>query len=113
MEDFAAVVGVDVRDDWVTVVGQLRAEVAQLRQEVSRLQRENVELRQQVGFWQTMHGRAAKRVQQLEQRVRELEAENRHLRQQAFGRKSEKPRRGDADWLGALEEVPVAPRRRG
>jgi transposase len=113
MEDFAAVVGVDVRDDWVTVVGQLRAEVAQLRQEVSRLQRENVELRQQVGFWQTMHGRAAKRVQQLEQRVRELEAENRHLRQQAFGRKSEKPRRGDADWLGALEEVPVAPGRRG
>lgn len=113
MEDFAAVVGVDVPDDWVTVVGQLRAEVAQLREEVSRLDRENLDLRQQVGFWQTMHARAVERVEQLAQQVQELEAENRQLRQQAFGRKAEKSRRGDADWLGALEEVPVPASRRG
>jgi transposase len=113
MEDFAAVVGVDVRDGWVTVASQLRAEVARLRQEVSRLRRENLELRQQVGFWQTMHARAVERVEQLGQQVQELEAANRQLRQQAFGRKSEKPRRGDAEWLGALEEAPVSPRRRG
>ncbi len=113
MEDFAAVVGVDVPEDWVTVAGQLRGEVTQLREEVSRLHRENLELRQQVGFWQTMHGRAVERVEEWAQQVQELEAENRQLRQQAFGRKSEKPRRGDADWLGALEEAPVPAGRRG
>jgi transposase len=113
MEDFAAVVGVDVADDWVRVAGQLRAEVAQLRQEVSQRHRENLDLRQQVGFWQTMHARAVERLEQLAQQVQELEGENRQLRQQAFGRKSEKSRRGDADWLSALEEVPVPAGRRG
>src|SRR5438874_2617670 len=113
MEDFAAVVGVDVADDWVRVAGQLRAEVAQLRQEVTQRHRENLDLRQQVGFWQTMHARAVERVEQLAQRVQELEAENRQLRQQAFGRKSEKSRRGDTDWLDALEEMPVPAGRRG
>jgi transposase len=49
-----------------------------------------------------MHARAAERVKQLEQRVQELEAENRKLRQQAFGRKTEKPSRGQ-DWLSELE----------
>src|SRR5260370_15728663 len=107
MEDFAGVVGVDDPDDWIRVAGQLRAEVAQLRQEVSQLHRENLDLRQQVGFWQTMHARAVERVEQWAQRVQELEAENRQLRQQAFGRKSEKSRRGDTDWLDAVEEMPV------
>jgi transposase len=74
-----------------------------LRQEVARLQRENLELRQQAGYWQQMHARAAERVKQLEQRVQELEAENRKLRQQAFGRKTEKPSRGQEDWLSELE----------
>jgi transposase len=95
------------------VVYQLRAEVARLRQEVGRLQRDNFELRQQAGYWQQMHARAAERVKQLEHRVQELQAENRHLRQQAFGRKTEKASRSDADWLKGLEDQPAEPRRRG
>ena len=95
------------------LLGRLSLEVAQLRQEVSRLQGENLELRQQASYWQTQHARAAERVRQLEQEVRELKAENRQLRQQAFGRKSEKPSRRDADWLEALEEPPASPGRRG
>lgn len=114
MEDPAAMaVLVDPTDDLFALVRQLRAEVAQLRQEVSDLQRENFDLRQQAGYWQRMHARAAERAQKLEERVRELEAENRQLRQQAFGRKTEKASRGDADWLKGLEDPPTAPRRRG
>jgi len=105
MEDLAAVVLMDLPGDWVTVVGQLRAEMSQLRQEVARLRRENLELRQQAGYWQRMHARAAERVKQLEQRVQELEAENRKLRQQAFGRKTEKPARGQEDWFRELDET--------
>jgi transposase len=114
MEDATATAVVDdAAVDLADLVCRLRAEVAQLRQEVGRLQRENLELRQQAGYWQRQHARAAERVQQLEQRLQELQGENRHLRQQAFGRKSEKPSRSDADWLQALEEGPAERGQRG
>lgn len=112
MEGLAAIV-MDSPGDLVALLGQVRAEVLQLRQEVARLRRENLELRQQAGYWQQMHARAAERVKQLEQRVAELEAENRQLRQQAFGKKSEKPGRGQDDWLSGLEEASGPARRRG
>jgi len=114
MEDPAGVALLsEASGDLFAVVCQLRAEVAQLRQEVGRLQRENLELRQQAGYWEQMHARAAERVQKLERRVQELEAENRQLRQQAFGRKTEKASRSDADWLKGLEGKAAEQRRRG
>lgn len=113
MEDCATAVLLHLPGDLVALVDQLRVEVGQLRQEVTRLQRENRELRQQAGYWQQLHARAAERVKQLEQRVHHLEAENRQLRQQAFGRKTEKPTGGDADWLGELKESSAQQKRRG
>lgn len=114
MEDLAAVTGlVEAPGKLVALIGHVLGEVAQLRQEVARLQRENLELRQQAGYWQQRHAQAAERVRQLEQRVHDLEAENRKLRQQAFGKKSEKPGRGQDDWLSGLDETSSPARRRG
>jgi len=113
MEGLSAAGVMDGPGDLVTVVAEMRAELARLRQEVARLQRDNLELRQQAGYWQEMHARASERVKQLQQRVEDLEAENRKLRQQAFGRKSEKAGRSAGAWLSELEEAPGSPQQRG
>jgi transposase len=62
---------------------------------VARQRRENLELRQQAGYWQSRHADAVRRIAALEQESEHLRGENRTLRAQLFGRKSEKPSRGD------------------
>ena len=79
----------------LSLLEQLRQEVAQLRAEVAGLRRENLELRQQAGFWKGMHAQACRRLVELEKEVEQLQGENRKLQAQAFGRKSEKQGHSD------------------
>src|SRR5437762_47184 len=79
----------------LSLLEQLRQEVAQLRAEVAGLRRENLELRQQAGFWKGMHAQASRRIAALSQQVEQLQGENRKLQSQAFGRKSEKQSASD------------------
>lgn len=117
MEDIATTaVLMDGTADLADLVRELRAEVAGLQREVERLRRENLELRQEAGYWRGQHARAVERIKHLEEEVQQLQAKNRQLQQQAFGRKTEKRTRKDADFLAELEdqgESGSGPKRRG
>ena len=41
--------------EWVTLLEDLRRDVAALRDRVDHLERENLELRQQAGYWKSRH----------------------------------------------------------
>jgi transposase len=97
----------------VSLLAQLRQEVATLHAEVAGLRRENLELRQQAGYWKGMHAQACRRLAELEQELEHLRGENRKLQAQAFGRKSEKQSRSDrSNQLNDPDEVQT-PRPRG
>jgi transposase len=99
--------------EWMSLVRELRQEVAQLRQEVAHLRRENLELRQQAGYWKSQHARAVQRIGELEQEVTHLRGENQKLQAQMFGRKSEKQSSKDrSNFLEGEEENPSR-RKRG
>jgi transposase len=73
----------------VTLVEDLRRDVAALRDRVNHLERENLEFRQQAGYWKSRHRDAVHRIGELEQQVEQLEGEKRQLRADLFGRRSE------------------------
>jgi transposase len=99
--------------EWMSLVRELRQEVAELRQEVAQLRRENLELRQQAGYWKSQHARAVQRIGELEQEVAHLRGENQKLQARLFGRKSEKQSRKDrSNFLEGEEEHPST-RKRG
>jgi hypothetical protein len=60
--------------EWLTLLEDLRQDVAALRNRVDHLERENFELRQQAGYWQSRHRDALRRIGQLEQQVEHLQA---------------------------------------
>src|SRR3954454_23850957 len=74
---------------WVTLLGDLRRDMAALCDRVHHLERENLELRQQVGYWKSRHRDAVCRIGELEQQVVQLQGENRQLQADLFGRRSE------------------------
>jgi hypothetical protein len=73
----------------VTLLEDLRHDVAALRNRVDQLERENLGLRQQAGYWQSRHRDALGRIGQLEQQVEHLQGEKRQLQAELFGRRSE------------------------
>jgi transposase len=75
--------------EWVTLVEELRHDVAALRDRVDHLERENLGLRQQAGYWQSRHRDAVRRIGELEQQVEQLQGEKRKLQADLFGRRSE------------------------
>ncbi len=75
--------------EWVTLLEDLRQDVAALRNRVDLLERENLGLRQQAGYWQSRHRDALRRIGQLEQQVEHLQGEKRQLQADLFGRRSE------------------------
>jgi transposase len=75
--------------EWVTLLEELRQDVAALRDRVDHLERENLGLRQQAGYWQSRHRDAVRRIGQLEQQVEQLQGEKRKLQADLFGRRSE------------------------
>src|SRR5882757_8239642 len=75
--------------EWVTLVEDLRQDVAALRDRVDHLERENLGLRQQAGYWQSRHRDALRRIGELEQQVVKLQGEKRQLQADLFGRRSE------------------------
>jgi len=87
--------------EWVTLLEDLRQDVAALRNRVDHLERENLQLRQQAGYWQSRHRDALRRIGELEQRVEDLQGEKRQLQADLFGRRSEatalKDRSNDLD----------------
>ena len=54
---------------WVTLVEDLRQDVAALRDRVDHLERENLEFRQQAGYWKSRHRDALLRIAELEQQI--------------------------------------------
>ena len=74
---------------WLTLLGDLRCDVAALRDRVDHLERENLELRQQAGYWKSRHRDAMRRAGELKQQVEKLQGEKRQLRADLFGRRSE------------------------
>ena len=80
---------------WVTLVEDLRQDVAALRDRVDHLERENLGLRQQAGYWQSRHRDALLRIGQLQQQVEQLQGEKRKLQADLFGRRSETTPRKD------------------
>ena len=75
--------------EWVTLLEDLRHDVAALRNRVDHLERENLQLRQQAGYWQSRHRDALRRIGGLEQQVEHLQGEKRQLQADLFGRPSE------------------------
>jgi transposase len=75
--------------EWVTLLEDLRQDVAALRNRVDHLERENLQLRQQAGYWQSRHRDALRRIGELEQQVEHLQGEKRQLQADLFGRRSE------------------------
>src|SRR5260370_3201385 len=75
--------------EWVTILEDLRHDVAALRNRVDHLERENLQLRQQAGYWQSRHRDALRRIGELEQQVEHLQGEKRQLQADLFGRRSE------------------------
>jgi transposase len=75
--------------EWVTILEDLRQDVAALRNRVDHLERENLQLRQQAGYWQSRHRDALRRIGELEQQVEHLQGEKRQLQADLFGRRSE------------------------
>ena len=75
--------------EWVTLLEDLRRDVAALRDRVDHLERENLEFRQQAGYWKSRHRDALRRIAELEQQVEQLEGEKRQLQADLFGRRSE------------------------
>src|SRR3954453_15491407 len=73
----------------VTLLEDLRHDVAALRNRVDQVERENLGLRQQAGYWQSRHRDAVHRIGQLEQQVEQLRGEKRQLQADLFGRRSE------------------------
>jgi transposase len=86
---------------WVTLLEDLRRDVAVLRARVDHLERENLELRMQAGYWKSRHRDAIRRIGELEQHVEQLQGEKRQLQADLFGRRSEttslKDRSNDLD----------------
>src|SRR3954464_1230629 len=85
----------DSVSELISLVKDLRQEVAELRADVQALQRENLELRQQAGYWKSRHRDALGRITALEQNVEHLEGERRQLQADLFGRRSETQPRHD------------------
>jgi transposase len=75
--------------EWVTLLEDLRQDVAALRNRVDHLERENLELRQQAGYWKSRHRDALRRIGELEQQVEQLQGEKRQLQADLYGRRSE------------------------
>jgi transposase len=75
--------------EWLTLLEDLRRDVAALHGRVDHLERENLELRMQAGYWKSRHRDALRRIGQLEQQVEQLEGEKRQLQADLFGRRSE------------------------
>jgi len=75
--------------EWVTLLEDLRRDVAALHGRVDHLERENLELRMQAGYWKSRHRDALRRIGQLEQQVEQLQGEKRQLQADLFGRRSE------------------------
>ena len=101
--------------EWVTLLEDLRQDVAALRNRVDHLERENLGLRQQAGYWQSRHRDALRRIGQLEQQVEHLQGEKRQLQADLFGRRSEttslKDRSNHLD--DPQDETPGPARKRG
>ena len=74
---------------WLTLLEDLRCDVAALRDRVDHLERENLELRQQSGYWKSRHRDAMRCAGELKQQVEKLQGEKRQLRADLFGRRSE------------------------
>ena len=75
--------------EWVTLLEDLRQDVAALRNRVDHLERENLQLRQQAGYWQSRHRDALRRIAELEQQIEHLQGEKRQLQADLFGRRSD------------------------
>jgi transposase len=75
--------------EWVTLLEDLRRDMAALCDRVHHLERENLGLRQQAGYWKSRHRDAVCRIGELEQHVVQLQGENRQLQADLFGRRSE------------------------
>src|SRR4051794_25958663 len=75
--------------EWVTLLEDLRRDVAALHGRVDHLERENLELRMQAGYWKSRHRDALRRIGELELRVERLQGEKRQLQADLFGRRSE------------------------
>jgi transposase len=73
----------------LTLLEDLRRDVAALRDRVDHLERENLELRMQAGYWKSRHRDALRRIGQLEQQVEQLQGEKRQLQADLFGRRAE------------------------
>ena len=73
----------------VTLVQELRRDMAALCDRVHHLERENLELRMQAGYWKSRHRDAVRRIGELEQQVEQLQGEKRQLQADLFGRRSE------------------------
>jgi transposase len=101
--------------EWVTLLEDLRQDVAALRDRVDHLERENLGLRQQAGYWQSRHRDALSRIGELEQQVKQLQGEKRQLQADLFGRRSEttslKDRSNHLD--DPLDDTPGPGRKRG
>lgn len=99
----------------VTLVQELRRDVAALRDRVHHLERENLELRMQAGYWKSRHRDALHRITELEQKVEQLEGEKRQLQADLFGRRCETTSRSDRtnDLDDPQDDSRNLPRKRG
>ncbi len=70
---------------WLTLLEDLRRDVAALRDRVDHLERENLELRMQAGYWKSRHRDALRRIGELELQVEQLQGEKRQLQADLFG----------------------------
>jgi transposase len=85
-----------------------------LERELGDLRREVSELRCEVGYWKSRHADAVKRIERLKEELDQSRGQVRALQDKLFGRKSEKPARGDrSNDLFDPEEVTAAAKKRG
>ena len=61
---------------WLTLLEDLRCDVAALRDRVDHLERENLELRQQAGYWKSRHRDAMRRAGELKHQVEKPKVRN-------------------------------------
>jgi len=85
-----------------------------LERELGELRREIAQWRCELGYWKSRHADALQRNEQLTEELRQAKGQTRTLRDKLFGRKSEKPTRGDrSNDLSELIESSVPLRKRG
>src|SRR4051794_28961923 len=85
---------------WVTLLGDLRRDMAALCDRVHHLERENLELRQQVGYWKSRHRDAVgySGPRKLDQRLSYTGGPAKGVRWQASGRSTHRRSRPRSPW---------------